>query len=125
MTVKISADTPVAVRALMEQLARSNAENSTLQCKLAAEKMITSQIFAAMEAIDPTFQDAVLKSLQGIALELEYKSGELTGLCTPLTESSPATLGLQIMAACVQQFTRTYADEAQPKRYLRLVHDNP
>jgi hypothetical protein len=124
MAAKISADTPVIVQALMEQLARSNAENSALQCKLTAERMISSQIFAAMEAIDPSFQDAVLKSLRGIALELEHKSGKLTGLSTPLTVTSPTTLGLLIIAACIQQFSVKYKVSSPAESHLHLVVDN-
>ena len=125
MTAKNSSDTPAIVHALMEQLAKSNAENSALQCKLAAERMITTQIFEAMKVIDPKLHDAVLKSLQGIALELEQKSGELTDFARPLTENTVATLGLQIIAACIRQFSGTYQAKPEGSSHLHLVIDNP
>lgn len=53
MTAKNTSDSLAIVQGLMEQLAKTNADNSVLQCKLAAERMITAQIFEAMKVIDP------------------------------------------------------------------------
>jgi len=73
MTDAQTSDVSILVHSLTEELARRSAENAALQCQLAAERMISRQIFAAMEAIDPQMQSAILGSLHEIAAELELR----------------------------------------------------